>query len=101
MGRAFIVVVALALAIFCLVQLIQSRGQRVRGLPRWAWVPVIVLLPILGPVAWLVLGRPRGGGAPKPPPRRTIAPDDDPDFLRNLNRERERERQERRDEPND
>lgn len=98
MGRAFIVVVAVALAIFCLVQVIQSRGQQVRGMPRWAWVPVIVLLPLIGPIAWLVLGRPRDGGPPRRPQRRTIAPDDDPDFLRGLIW---RERQDRGDEPTD
>ena len=98
MGRALIVFVAVALAIFCLVQVIQSRGQQVRGLPRWAWVLVVLLLPLLGPIAWLVLGRPRDGRPPERPQRRTIAPDDDPDFLRRLNW---RERHERGDDPND
>ncbi|HET7326749.1 MAG TPA: PLD nuclease N-terminal domain-containing protein [Nocardioidaceae bacterium] len=97
MGRAFIIFVAVALAIFCLVQLVQSRHQQVRGLPRWAWALVIVLVPLLGSIGWLVLGRPRDDGTPKRPERRTIAPDDDPDFLRGLTW---RQRQERGDEPN-
>lgn len=86
MGRAGIVFVALGLAVFCLVQVVQSRGQQVRVLPRWAWALVIILLPLLGPIGWLVLGQPRRGRPPTRPQRRTIAPDDDPDFLRRLNR---------------
>lgn len=91
MGRALILVIAVALAIFCLVQVAQSRGQPVRAMPRWAWVLVIVLVPLLGPIAWLVLGQPKQGGPPKRPQRRTIAPDDDPDFLRDLNRKQPRD----------
>jgi len=90
MGRALIVVVALALAIFCLVQVIQARGQQVRAMPRWVWALVIVLVPVFGPIAWLVLGQPRRGRPPQRPQRRTLAPDDDPDFLRRLNRKQPR-----------
>jgi hypothetical protein len=91
MGRALILVIAVALAIFCLVQVVQSRGQRVRGMPRWAWVLVIVLIPLLGPSAWLLWGQPKHGGPPKRTPRRTVAPDDDPDFLRDLDRRQPRD----------
>ena len=86
MFKLFSAVVALGLAVFCLVQVVQTRGQQVRVLPRWAWVLVIVLLPLLGPIGWLVLGQPRRGRPPTQSQRRTIAPDDDPDFLRRLNR---------------
>jgi hypothetical protein len=53
----------------------------------------------IGPLAWIGFGRPRraqGGGGPGGgegyggggrPPRGPIAPDDDPDFLRKLDRE--------------
>ncbi len=73
----------IVLAVFCLVQLVQSDEHEVRHLPRLAWGAVIVLLPVLGPVAWLVAGRPLPG---RPPQRQTrvLAPDDDPDFLRSL-----------------
>lgn len=45
-----------------------------------AWLAVVVLLPIIGPIVWILRGRPRR----TPPPRRGRGPDDDPDFLRNL-----------------
>ena len=52
-------------------------------MPRWLWMVAIVLLPGVGALGWFTLGRPRSGG-PDGGQRRTIAPDDDPDFLRRL-----------------
>jgi hypothetical protein len=51
---------------------------------------VIVLLPLVGPTAWLLAGRAREP-VPVPAARRTprpSSPDDDPDFLRNLDARR-------------
>ncbi|HEV2888682.1 MAG TPA: PLD nuclease N-terminal domain-containing protein [Jatrophihabitans sp.] len=64
--------------------------KRVRNLPRWAWVVVILLFLELGALAWALFGRPRGGqlvarGSQQPPhSSRPVGPDDDPDFLRNI-----------------
>ncbi|HEY8452092.1 MAG: PLD nuclease N-terminal domain-containing protein [Micromonosporaceae bacterium] len=86
---ASVVLAALAL-ISCLS--VEDR-RRLRGLPRWAWVLVILLVPTLGPVAYFVAGRPlpqgrswtsglwQGGGVGT---SRPLAPDDDPEFLRSL-----------------
>jgi hypothetical protein len=52
---------------------------------RW-WMLAIVALPLAGPAAWFISGRPRRQ-PPDVPPRTTrppLAPDDDPDFLRRL-----------------
>jgi hypothetical protein len=85
MLKALVVIVPVVLAIFCLVQVAQSRSDLVRTLPRWAWAVVILLVPLLGSLAWLSLGRPReSGGSAPPPKRRPVAPDDDPDFLRGI-----------------
>ncbi|MPZ93912.1 MAG: hypothetical protein GEU96_03155 [Propionibacteriales bacterium] len=83
MGKALLVVVPVVLAIYCLIQVLQAR-HGVRGLPRWAWAVLIIMVPLVGAIAWLVLGRPQRGRPPQRPQRRTIAPDDDPDFLRGL-----------------
>jgi hypothetical protein len=84
-------------------------GERApRRLSRPLWVLIIVLLPIAGGVLWFLVGRARpeggqrgpgrpGGGAGGGPrrPRGPVAPDDDPDFLRDLDRKlRDDERKE-------
>lgn len=86
MLKALVVVVPIVLAIYCLVQVVQSRADQVRRLPRWAWVVLVVLFPLLGSVAWLALGRPQHTQRPAPRPgrQRPVAPDDDPDFLRGI-----------------
>jgi hypothetical protein len=85
MFKALVVIVPLVLAIYCLVQVAQSRSDQVRTFPKWAWCVLIVLFPLLGSVAWLWVGRPQGGHQSSPPRRsRPVAPDDDPDFLRGL-----------------
>ena len=49
--------VALAFTIWCAFDARASRVG-VRRLPRWAWILLILLLPVLGGIAWLTLGRP-------------------------------------------
>lgn len=96
MLRVLIIVLPIALAIYALVDLVQTEEDDVQGLPKIAWVGVIVILGVVGPLAWILAGKksrrilPRllppqpgaagyGGGRP-------VAPDDDPDFLRGLRR---------------
>ncbi|OKH97385.1 hypothetical protein A6A06_33050 [Streptomyces sp. CB02923] len=87
----------LALWIYAFIDCLNTPENQVRGLPKIAWVFIILLFGevLIGPVAWLVAGRPRrehaGGGAPSPWPRagrgpapKWVAPDDNPDFLRSL-----------------
>lgn len=65
--------IALALAIFSLIDCIQSDERRIRNLPKWAWFLLIILIPIAGPVIWLLAGRPTrasaGGEASRPTTR--------------------------------
>ncbi len=95
------------LLVFCLVDCVLADESRVRRLPKWGWVALIVLVPLIGCIAWLVAGRPpgpllgRGTRAPRPtggpqwerpPYLRPAAPDDDPEFLAKLKRDAEHER---------
>jgi hypothetical protein len=50
----------LVLAVYGLVDAAQAEPSRVRGLPLWAW-RLALLVPVLGPAAWLLHGRPRAG----------------------------------------
>lgn len=78
MVRIWLAIVALVvvLTVFCAIDALMLDRLRIRGLPRWAWLLIIVLLPLFGSVLWLTVGRAR---LP-----RTIAPDDDPEFLAEL-----------------
>lgn len=50
-----LIVLAVALAIYALVDLV--RAPAVRYLPKWAWALICVLSLPLGPLAYLTLGR--------------------------------------------
>lgn len=77
----------LAFTIFTVVDIALMDRSRVRGLPKPAWIAVAILLPVVGGVLWLAVGRVRAGDVGGRV-RRPVAPDDDPEFLRRLNREK-------------
>ena len=56
--------VAFAVWIFTLADVVQSPGKDVRNLPKVAWVVIVLLFPVLGSAAWFVLGRPQGPSRP-------------------------------------
>ena len=94
------VIVGVVLFIYGLIDCIRSEPAHVRSIPKTAWLVVIVLLNVIGVALWFWLGRPRyAGGAvqsvggpsaanrgpyPAGGTSRSLAPDDDPEFLRNL-----------------
>jgi len=82
-------IAVILVTVYALVECVTFDRSRIRGLPRWVWVFVIVLVPVVGAMLWLFIGRGSnqssapGRGAP-----RQLAPDDDPDFLKSLGRDR-------------
>lgn len=93
--RALVTVLALGLTVFALIDCIRTDKHRVQALPKIVWVLVIVLVPVVGPVAWLLAGRSRAtpGRVARPGP---VAPDDDPEFLRQLEWQRQQEAEDER-----
>jgi hypothetical protein len=81
-------VVVVILTIYTVVDCAVFDRDRIRGVPRWVWIFLIILLPVIGPVLWLLIGRGRRNTAGPAGGRvmRSVAPDDDPDFLRGLDR---------------
>ncbi|KQR10563.1 PLD nuclease N-terminal domain-containing protein [Cellulomonas sp. Leaf334] len=84
--------IEIALLVYCLIDCIQTDVPR--NLSKTTWVFVIILLPVVGGIAWLVAGRPerqaarnvpwpstQTAGFPEYERPRTTSPDDDPDFL--------------------
>ncbi len=97
MLRILLYVLPVAFLLFGLLDLRRSEAFEREGLPRWGWVALIVLLPVLGTVVWVVVSRsrrrdarPGGPGAGRGRPSGPSAPDDDPDFLWRLEQERRR-----------
>ncbi|MCG5215139.1 PLDc N-terminal domain-containing protein [Streptosporangium sp. KLBMP 9127] len=82
----------LAFWLYCLFDVITTPDQETRNLPKILWVLIVVLLVVIGGLFWLLLGRPRDPRAPAPAPGDGSAqqaprgPDDDPDFLKDLDR---------------
>jgi hypothetical protein len=74
----FAVIGATVLTVFAIVDCALTERSRVRVLPKWAWILIALVLPIIGPLLWLVVGR---GPARRRPTTRVIGPDDDPSFL--------------------
>ena len=92
MTRVLPLIIVVVLTVYCAVDCAQSDRDQVRNLPKALWLLLIIILPLLGPVGWLLGGRPRVTPPPpplgRPPvgrtPRGPLAPDDDPRFLAQL-----------------
>jgi len=94
-ARFLLYAIPVVVVLYALIDCILIPGALARSLPKWVWLVVIVLIPVFGAVAWLLVGRPRReatvtgtvGGVARIVPRRgsgPVAPDDDPTFLRKL-----------------
>ena len=82
MPRVLLIIAVVMLTVYCVVEVAQARGYRVRAMPKWLWAFAVICLPVVGPVSWLILGRPvKAKPAVEP---KAKAPDDDDDFLRGL-----------------
>ena len=106
-GTGLLFIVELGLLVYCVLNIVTTPDSQVRNLPKLLWLVLVVILPLVGGIAWLVAGRPQGparsmpykGNHGVPPeydrPGRAVAasPDDDEAFLRGL---RERAEQQRR-----
>ena len=107
-GGGLLGLAELCLVVYCFLDVIRTPGTHVRNLPKPVWLILCFIPPILGPIAWLVFGRPNEAstrsmpykgnrGIPpeydRPGRAAAYAADDDEAFLRSL---RERAEQQRR-----
>ena len=105
-GAALIV----GLTFYTLLDAVRTPAHEARTLPKWLWVLVTLLFPVVGPLMWLILGRPkaqpaagarRGFGQRRNAPAPSVSsPDDDEEYLRWLKAKAERERRSREAESN-
>ncbi|EFQ82257.1 hypothetical protein HMPREF0063_12622 [Aeromicrobium marinum DSM 15272] len=89
MGKALLVVIAVVLVVYSFFDLLATPKDRVRFAPKFVWIVLVLLVPFVGPLAWIVLGTrrivpPPPPGRGRPGPRGPRGPDDDPDYLRGI-----------------
>ena len=82
--RVALAVAVLVIFVYGLVDVIRTDGRLTRGISKPAWIVVMIVLPVIGAILWLLIGRPRGSSPARQARNHPRAPDDDPDFLRNL-----------------
>lgn len=110
--RVLAVAAAVVFTVFVTVFAASANQREVRILPRWMWVILCLIVSPIGGIAYLLVGRPGapfGAGAQAADaeaPQTYRAPDDNPQFLRDLDERIRREREERergdeRDQRND
>lgn len=95
MTRALPIVVAVALAVYALIDCLQTDPAVAPRPRRGIWLALIVLLPVIGPIAWIIAKARRGRAKPtsRQAPPRPVAPDDNPEFLREIQQIDERHEQ--------
>ena len=99
MFRLLMYLIPLALTIYAFIDCLNTPEDEAKHLPKIAWVFIILLFWIVGPVAWLAAGKLRN----PPPNGRTpsewhrnhrtqyVAPDDNPEFLNSLKAENKKD----------
>lgn len=89
--RVVLAVAVLVIFVYGLVDVIRTDGRLTRGISKPAWIVVMIVLPVLGAILWLLIGRPRDSAPVRQRHSHPTAPDDDPDFLRNLEMRRRKQ----------
>lgn len=80
MARLLIVgvVIAVAFTLYALVDAAMTDHERARGVSKPVWIVLVVLLPVIGGLLWLTIGK--GSLEYASAKRHPVAPDDDPRF---------------------
>jgi hypothetical protein len=89
-----LVVIAVALTIFTIVDVILTDRGRVRGVPKLVWV-LVAVIPVVGAALWFLVGRAPATATPSVQ-RSYSAPDDDVAFLRDLSAKEDQDERIRR-----
>lgn len=90
-------IVAAGIIIYALIESLMTPRHQVRAMPKAVWIVLIILVPLVGALLWLFLGRRRGSAGPGGPaagparPVRPQSPDDDAAFLRQLDVQRKQQ----------
>ncbi|WP_406726118.1 PLD nuclease N-terminal domain-containing protein [Streptomyces sp. GD-15H] len=99
MLRVLMFLVPLALSVYAFIDCISTQDEDIRHMPKPLWAILVLLFPLVGSLSWIIAGKKRhprgadgqvgsawnrGGGR-----QQWVAPDDNPDFLKSLNEEKD------------
>ena len=99
MLRILTILLPLALWVWAFIDCLTTPEEEVKHLPKVVWVIIVLLFPLVGSIAWLVAGKqrrpaqgaeglhPAAAAGHERPRGRTLAPDDDPEFLASLKKD--------------
>ena len=93
----FLAILGVAVIIYALIDCVMTRSNEVRSISKPAWLITIIVVPLIGAGLWFLFGRARPArrsGPSRPEPRHPTAPDDDPQFLQNLETKRRQQARE-------
>ncbi|WP_327088110.1 PLD nuclease N-terminal domain-containing protein [Nonomuraea sp. NBC_01738] len=88
MAGVLVSLAVLAFWLYSMFDVITTPEDLIRNAPKPLWLLAVVLIPVLGGLTWLLAGRPLSTppSRPIPTPPTAKGPEDDPEFLRDLNR---------------
>ncbi|GGV77938.1 PLD nuclease N-terminal domain-containing protein [Streptomyces griseoloalbus] len=101
MLRVLMFLVPLALSVYAFIDCISTKDEDIRHMPKPLWAILVLLFPLVGSISWLIAGKKRhpagaggtigsawsrGGGR-----HQWVAPDDNPDFLKSLDEEKDKD----------
>lgn len=95
MARVYVLlfIINFAVTVYALIDSLRTPPLRVRSLPKALWIVIILIFEIVGGVLWFTLGKQSlGGGRIRPAGFTSVAPDDDPVFLRKLGEDKQRDK---------
>src|SRR5699024_8599102 len=94
-----LIIVSVGVMIYALIEAISTPSARTRIMPKGIWIVVIILVPLIGGVLWLLfcnensyLASTVQGFQRTAVPTRPTTPDDDEEFIRSLDVQRNQKR---------
>ncbi len=81
MGRLVVMAIPLAVIVYAFIDVLVTPAHSTRRGPKALWAIAVLVLPLVGALLWFIFGRPRRSAG-----KATMAPDDDTEFLRDLDR---------------
>ncbi len=94
-GGGVLAIAVFALWVYCILDVIATDETMMRNMAKIYWLIVVIILPTVGSLAWLLLGRPQNAGympgdtttraITRRSSSRPLGPEDSPAFVADMN----------------